>query len=125
MGGTRAFRQSQLDGGSHVQTHRPAHSDSSGRPDGVPGRLACGIPVSDGTLTLAEVEGLPGLVKGSAGIFSEMLHPHPLPPSLGGGGHPVPKIMLNARGTLEDGRSFAVNLTRVNDGTPNVRIRVR
>lgn len=88
-------------------------------------QVAMADALSDGMLTLAEVEGLPGLVKGSAGIFSEMLHPHPLPPSLGGGGHPVPKIMLNARGTLEDGRSFAVNLTRVNDGTPNVRIRVR
>jgi len=81
--------------------------------------------LSDGVLTIGEIEGLPGLVKGSAGTFDEVLHPHPLPPMLGGGGHPVPKTLLNARGTLEDGRSFAVNLTRVNDGTPNVRIWIR
>jgi len=79
--------------------------------------------LSDGILTIGEIEALPGLMKGSADTFKEVVHPHP--DMFGVGGHPVPKIMVNTRGALEDGRSFAVNLTRVNDGTPNVRIRIR
>ena len=79
--------------------------------------------LSDGVLTIGDIEGLPGLVKGSADTFNEVVHPHP--DMFGVGGHPVPKIMVNTRGSLEGGRSFAVTLTRVNDGTPNVRIRIR
>ncbi|MFW6089746.1 MAG: hypothetical protein ACODAB_08330 [Gemmatimonadota bacterium] len=68
--------------------------------------------VGDGTLTIGELEGLPGLVKGTATRFNEVLMPHPLPPFLGGGGHPNPKLTLVARGALEDGRSFQYSLNR-------------
>ena len=66
--------------------------------------------VADGMLTIGELEGLPGLLKGEASGFREVLMPHPLPPFLGGGGHPNPKLTLVARGTLEDGRSFRYQL---------------
>lgn len=81
--------------------------------------------LSDGILTLPEIRDLPGLVKGTAISFDEMLNPHPLPPEMGGGGHPVPKIILGARGALEDGRNFSVQITRVGELAPNVRIRIR
>lgn len=68
--------------------------------------------VADGMLTIGELEGLPGLVKGEATGFREVLMPHPLPPFLGGGGHPNPKLTLVARGALEDGRSFHYQLNR-------------
>lgn len=72
--------------------------------------------VADGTLTIGELAGLPGLVKGTASHFSEVLMPHPLPPGLGGGGHPNPKLTLVARGALEDGRSFRYQLNRGDHG---------
>lgn len=68
--------------------------------------------VADGMLTIGELEGLPGLVHGTATQFSEVLMPHALPPFLGGGGHPDPKLTLVARGVLEDGRSFDYQLNR-------------
>ncbi len=68
--------------------------------------------VADETLTIGELEGLPGLVKGTAARFSEVLMPHPLPPFLGGGGHPNPKLTLVAGGVLEDGRTFHYRLNR-------------
>ncbi len=80
--------------------------------------------LEDGELTIGEIEGLTGLVKGVATRFTEMLHPHPLPVEMGGGGHPVPKVILDARGTLDDGRSFSVQVTRTGDRPPSVRIRI-
>jgi hypothetical protein len=81
--------------------------------------------LADGVLTLPEIQGMAGLVKGTATRFHEMLHPHALPPEMGGGGHPVPKIVLDARGSLDDGRAFSVHITRVDELAPNVRIRIR
>jgi hypothetical protein len=79
----------------------------------------------DGVLTIGELAGVEGLVVGTASQFSETLHPHPLPPELGGGGHEVPKIMLTAHGLLEDGRSFSLVFTSVNDETRAVKIAFR
>jgi hypothetical protein len=81
--------------------------------------------MSDGVLTIVELAGLPGLLVGYATFFSEMLQPHPNPPELGGGGHPVPKIVLNSRGTLEDGRRFDFRVTSVADQDRSVRIQFR
>lgn len=79
----------------------------------------------DGVLTIGELAGLEGLVVGAASQFSETLHPHPLPPELGGGGHKVPKLMLTAHGQLEDGRSFSLVFAGVNDETRAVKIAFR
>lgn len=76
-----------------------------------PAAVAAGA-VADGTLTIGELGGLPGLVKGTATHLREVLMPHALPPFLGGGGHPNPKLTLVARGGLEDGRSFRYQLNR-------------
>lgn len=61
-------------------------------------------------LTIADLEAMDP-VKGAATHFREVLHPHALPPEAGGGGHPVPKINLSARGSLEDGRRFMLTIT--------------
>lgn len=78
--------------------------------------------LGDGELTMGELEGLDGLVKGSASRFSETIHPDPLPPFLGGGGHDVPKIALVARGRLEDGRTFFIQATEIGDTTTSSRV---
>jgi hypothetical protein len=54
--------------------------------------------MEDGVLTIAELAALPGRITGTATRFNEELHPHPLPPALGGGGHPNPKLVQSARG---------------------------
>jgi hypothetical protein len=69
--------------------------------------------MADGEVTITELAALPGLLIGYATHFHELLHPSPLPPEMGGGGHPVTKVVLNARGQLEDGRSFNVHFTAV------------
>lgn len=79
----------------------------------------------DGVLTVEELAGLEGLIMGTASRFSETLHPHPLPPALGGGGHKVPKITLTAHGQLDDGRAFSLAFTEVNDETRAVEIAFR
>ena len=81
--------------------------------------------VADGDLTIGELASLPGRVVGLASHFQEMLQPFPLPPELGGGGHPVVKGRLSALGTLEDGRTFEVHVSGVHDGPQNVRVRFR
>jgi hypothetical protein len=80
--------------------------------------------MADGILTLGEIEALPGLVKG-AGFFHETHQPHPLPPEMGGGGHRIPKMVIDARGTLEDGRRYSFHLTRADDLVRSIRIRIR
>lgn len=67
---------------------------------------------ADGELTIAELESLDGLLKGYASQFNEAHHPTS-DPELGGGGHPVPKLIINAHGWLEDGRTFSLHLTWV------------
>ena len=56
---------------------------------------------SDGVLTLAELQALDPLM-GTADFFTEVLHP--------GGAVENPHLVVNARGTLEDGRSFTVHI---------------
>jgi hypothetical protein len=63
----------------------------------------------DPVLTLPDLAGMAGLIKGLATHFNEVNHPHPLPPDMVGG-HPQPKLSLTARGALEDGRRFDLNL---------------
>jgi len=52
-------------------------------------------------LTLAELEALDPLM-GTASFFTEALHP--------GGAVENPHLVVNARGTLEDGRSFTADI---------------
>ncbi|MDX1616666.1 MAG: hypothetical protein R3300_20325 [Candidatus Promineifilaceae bacterium] len=81
----------------------------------------------DGELKIGELAELDGLLVGYADQFKEVLHPVPLPPALGGGGHPHPKTIQNAHGWLVDGRSFELQITDdVERGTtPLVRIEFR
>ena len=57
---------------------------------------------SDGVYTLSDLEALDPLM-GTANFFTEVLHP--------GGAVENPLLVVNARGTLEDGRSFTVHLS--------------
>jgi hypothetical protein len=61
---------------------------------------------ADDAITLGELETLPSLMVGTASSYQEVLHPL--------GGAQVPKIMVVARGTLEDGRFFQVQVSQVN-----------
>jgi len=79
----------------------------------------------DGVLTVDELAGLEGLIMGTASQFNETLHPHPLPPELGGGGHKIPKLTLMGHGQLEDGRAFSLVFTEVNDETRAIEIAFR
>jgi hypothetical protein len=79
----------------------------------------------DGDLTINELEGVDGLLVGYADQFDETLHPHTLPPELGGGGHPNPKLILNAKGQLEDGRQFNLHITQVRDEVKAIQIQFR
>jgi hypothetical protein len=81
--------------------------------------------MADGDLTIIELEALGSLIKGEADHFDELLHPHGIPGQANGGGHPAPKIVLNAHGTLADGRRFQFHITDVEAGARNVRIRFR
>jgi hypothetical protein len=69
--------------------------------------------VDDGELTMGELSELEGRITGVATQFTEVLHPHANPPEFGGGGHPNPKLVQNARGILDDGRSFNFHVTGV------------
>jgi hypothetical protein len=79
----------------------------------------------DGVLTIGELAALDGLLVGYADQFHETLHPHPLPPELGGGGHPNPKLILDAHGQLEDGRQFNLHITQVKDEVQAIQIQFR
>lgn len=78
--------------------------------------------IEDGVLTIGELAALPGRLAGSATHFNEVLHPHPLPPFLGGGGHPNPKLIVDAHGVLADGRRFNYHVSRVNDEIQTIRL---
>ena len=56
------------------------------------------VAIADDVLTMPELEAIPSLIKGSATDFHETLHPT--------GGAVNPKILINASGTLADGRRF-------------------
>ena len=79
----------------------------------------------DGDLTIRELEGLEGLLIGYANQFDETLQPHSLPPEMGGGGHPTPKLVLDAKGQLEDGRQFNLHITQVQDELKALQIQFR
>jgi len=81
--------------------------------------------MGDGALTIVELEAMDSLIKGQASRFNELIHPHGLPGQANGGGHPTPKIVLNAQGTLADGRAFQFHITDVDGGARNTRIRFR
>jgi hypothetical protein len=68
--------------------------------------------VDDGMLTIAELSALPGLVKGRATRFHEMLQPSAF---MGQGGHPIPSLVIEAKGQLDAGGVFRFHYTR-NDG---------
>lgn len=68
--------------------------------------------IQDGVLTIGELAGLEGLMVGYADHFNEVLHPAIIP-ALGGGGHPNRKLIVNAQGQLEDGRTFILHETVV------------
>lgn len=76
----------------------------------------------DGDLKIGELAALDGLVVGYAEQFNEVLHPSPLPPELGGGGHPNPKLIQDAHGRLEDGQTFSFHATGVRGELRAVRI---
>jgi hypothetical protein len=79
----------------------------------------------DGFLSIGELAGLEGLLIGHAEEFNEVLHPSPLPPELGGGGHPNPKLTLNANGQLEDGRRFNLHVSEVRGEVMSIQIQFR
>lgn len=79
--------------------------------------------IADGVLTVGELQGLDGLLVGHADRFNETLQPIPLPPELGGGGHPSPKLVQQAGGWLQDGRRFSLHISHVHQEVRSVRIR--
>jgi hypothetical protein len=81
--------------------------------------------MADGDLTMAELQAMASLIRGEAHHFNELLHPHGIPGQANSGGHIAPKIVLNAHGTLQDGRGFQFHITDVDGGARNVRIRFR
>jgi hypothetical protein len=69
--------------------------------------------MSDGVLTIAELSGLDSLVIGTADRYQEVLHPNE-------------RIVINAGGTLSDGRSFRLHATyAVGDLAPRDQIDIR
>lgn len=72
--------------------------------------------IADGVLTIGELSSLPSLVVGSAEQYGEVLHPGRL-------------IHINARGALDDGRTFRLQFTcscgeRAHQPEPVVRIAI-
>jgi hypothetical protein len=61
-------------------------------------------------LTITDLSSISGIIKGHATEFNEINLPHPLPPFLGGGGHPNPKLDITAKGILEGGGNFNIHL---------------
>lgn len=72
--------------------------------------------VMDDSLTMTELQGMNSLMKGSADLYTETLHP--------AGEVSMPMINYLAHGTLEDGRSFHVHALLF-DWTTNVQIKFR
>ena len=69
---------------------------------------------ADGNLTVAGLQQIEGLLVGYADQYTEELQPHP-DPTIGGGGHPNPKMIVHAHGELEDGRRFMLHISWVRD----------
>lgn len=67
--------------------------------------------LADDVVTKTELEALPSLLKGTAHSFEEMLQPFPTRiPS---------RLVINAEGTLEDGRSFLLHYNSHDDFSGN------
>jgi len=81
--------------------------------------------LQDGVLTIGELAGVEGLLVGYADQFHETLHPDPLPPEFGGGGHQNSKLVLNAHGQLEDERQFHLHIVEVQEELQAIRIQFR
>lgn len=73
--------------------------------------------MADNVLTMTELEALPSLLIGSAHIYQEQSHTF--------FGHQVSHLSLQARGTLEDGRTFRLSATEVALGLIHVNILFR
>jgi hypothetical protein len=80
---------------------------------------------ADGVLTIADLAGVDELLIGSADRYTEILHPHALPEQFGGGGHPNPKMIISAKGQLDDGRDFRLHISWVRDAVRSVEIDFR
>lgn len=76
---------------------------------------------ADGTLTVADLLAVDGRLVGHADQYAETLHPH-ADPAVGGGGHPNPKMIVDAQGQLEDGRPFNLHITWVHDEVKAIQI---
>ena len=76
---------------------------------------------ADGVLTKNDLEAIDGRLVGYAEQYTETLHPH-ADPNIGGGGHPNPKMIVNAQGQLEDGRAFKLHISWVRDEVQAIRI---
>jgi hypothetical protein len=79
---------------------------------------------ADGVLTIADLQQIEGKLVGYAGKYKEVLHPHS-DPAFGGGGHPNPKMIVNAKGQLEDGPRFNLHITWVHDEVKAIQIQFR
>ncbi|HEX6269322.1 MAG TPA: hypothetical protein VFZ43_03735 [Anaerolineales bacterium] len=79
---------------------------------------------ADGVLTITNLEQIEGKLVGYADRYTETLQPHP-DPAFGGGGHPNPKMIVNAQGQLEDGRQFNLHITWVHDEVQAIKIQFR
>ncbi len=71
--------------------------------------------VTDGVVTMGELEALPSLLVGSASFYRETQNP-------GRVGQKSPMSNYTAKGLLEDGRSFNVHALLVDDSIINVSI---
>jgi hypothetical protein len=90
----------------------PVAPEGAGRRSGLAGHLGrhAGRHGRD-VVTRTELESLPSLLRGTADTFSEMLQPIPTRlPS---------RLVINAEGTLEDGRSFLLHYNSHDDFSGN------
>jgi hypothetical protein len=71
--------------------------------------------LASGTVRIGELAALPSLVRGSATRFEEVLHPRP----------DEHRVVIDARGRLENGQPFRFHLTSVGDRIVAIRISFR
>lgn len=76
-----------------------------------------------GELTVADLSAIEGRLVGYADHYTETLQPHAVPS--GGGGHPNPKMIIDARGRLDDGRDFGLHIAWVRDEVRSIEIDFR
>lgn len=79
---------------------------------------------ADGVLTKNDLLQVDGRLVGHANHYAETLHPHP-DPAFGGGGHPNPKMIVDAQGQLQDGRDFSLHITWVHDEVQSIQIQFK